>query len=129
MVACEPALKPRRYQSSDSQTGGFNTFALELAPNGRAVLALATTLTLDDSVDHLLEEKRKTVTGRWGQLNGRIRLTLDEPKAAIDSLFLLSDSPDLARRESVRFSSRDDTAFIYGFPCLLTRLDSASNSR
>lgn len=117
---CTQDLPERHYKSIDEATGGFNKFLLDLFSNGKLELTVETSIVIEQNeAGTIWEKKQKKITGKWSLLNETIRYSLDRPKSSIDSVFLNTDFDYLLNNPIIRFSSKLDTAYIYGIPCVM----------
>jgi hypothetical protein len=110
----------RFYKSDDEVTGGFYNFSLYLLSDNKLFLTIEVSKAVSENeAGGVFDIKKKEVTGKWNVKNEVINYTLDESKSSIDSVFLDTDFDYLVNNSIIRFSSKSDTAYIYGIPCVM----------
>jgi hypothetical protein len=124
LTSCHETIKPRHYKSLDEFTGGFNTFELFLKENGELELIVNTSKSAEsDQSGEIWSVSTKTFQGKWIYKSGRIAYDIFTNKSSIDSVFENSDFSELKQSELLSFSKNMDTAYIYGVPCIIEKMN------
>lgn len=123
LFSCTSKMPSRIYKSSDEVTGGFYNFSLNLKGNGLLELDIKTSKQTKQSQAGVeWESNENMLSGRWFKDNKTIKYVLDKPNSFIDSIFLDTDfNFNSSKRPVISFSSKIDTAFIYGIPCAIIK--------
>lgn len=121
LFSCGQSLPTRHYKSLDNVTGGFNDFSLDLFSDGKLALIIKTSKAVHETDSGTTWEIiTKTVNGTWNINNKKINYSLDKPESSVDSVFINTGFNEFMSRPILIFSQKQDTAFIYGLPCILT---------
>jgi hypothetical protein len=119
-ISCKSNLPARFYKSPDEVTGGFYDFSLDLKSDGKFKLEIGVSILVKQSESGVeWTTDGKTVTGNWSIKRGSINCKLDEPKSSVDSIFKNTTFSNVEKPVIV-FSSKLDTAYIYGIPCVIS---------
>lgn len=122
LSSCKTALTSMHFGSLDEYTGGFKDYSLDLDSNGKLLLTVI--VFLPDTINEKGTEwvsNSKIFTGKWWIKNKHIRLTINEPKDTNDLIFNNPDYDFLKKKPTIQFSNTQDTAYIYGIPCILIK--------
>jgi hypothetical protein len=119
-TSCKSNFPARFYKSSDEVTGGFYDFSLDLKSNGTLKLDIKVSTHVKQSVSGIeWQSNSSTITGKWFIDRKTIKYILDKPETYIDSIFLTTDfNFKNGGKSLITFSSKFDTAYIYGVPCV-----------
>ena len=119
ILSCTSMSKDRQYVSLDYYTGGFINFNLILEKNGDLRLLIETFIAIEENDSGTSwKTRKKEVNGNWKGEKGKIRCDFIVNKNSMDSIFLNTNFEEITSRELIRFNSKMDTVFIYGFPCI-----------
>ena len=121
MFSCSQIPLERHYKSLDEATGGFHKFYLILNSNQELILQIESSKTVAiTDTGNIIESRSKTVRGKWVMNNSQINCKFNDTKSSIDSFFIDTDFNDnFVKKQLIKFSTKLDTAYIYGIPCEL----------
>lgn len=120
IVSCKHYLPNFTYVSSDNVTGGFNEFILKLDSLGFVELSInSSELAGETDAGSIWNGRQFTANGWWYLDKNKIRIQFQKSKNSIDSIFKGTEWEHLIDKPLIEFSENNDTAYIYGFPCLL----------
>jgi len=121
-ISCQEKHDPRKYESLDEFTGGYNMFELTLKKNGEFEMLIQTSRSIESEENGdtwaVIESVEK---GTWHYRNKKIKLNFINTKSSIDKVFENSDFENFKENELINFSENLDTAYIYGIPCILEK--------
>ncbi|MEO0156976.1 MAG: hypothetical protein ABIL07_07670 [candidate division WOR-3 bacterium] len=121
-TSCKSNFPGRFYKSSDEVTGGFYCFSLDLKSDRTFKLNVEVTKQVKQSESGVEWESSNSIiiTGKWFFHRKMIKCIFDKQESYIDSIFLTTDFNIISakKRPIISFSSKFDTAYIFGIPCL-----------
>ena len=120
--SCKTESSVMHFQSIDEYTGGFQEYNLDLDSNG--VLSIKLVCFRLDSISEKGNEWvsiTKNYTGKWYMKNNNIRLLINDSKDSNNLIGNISNYSFLKMKPIVHFSKHNDTAYIYGLPCIFVK--------
>jgi len=122
IVSCGQKLPSKLYKTTDEMTGGFNSFVLDLRPNGKLEMQLLTSKTLSVTENgNIVETPKLIINGNWTLKDKKIIFKINSSRQSIDSFIVNSDFANTFKdKQFLLLSNNQDTAYIFGIPALLT---------
>jgi len=122
--SCKSNMPARFYKSSDEVTGGFYDFSLDLMSNGKLELSIEVSTPIIQSESGVeWQSSSNIIRGKWFIEGKKINYVLDKSISYIDSIFSTKDFVFTNEgKPTIVFSSKFDTAYIYGIPCVATKI-------